>query len=107
MHFSRLLSIDDSYHCKIKDSITNVPGFESKIDMSWGKVFAYCLRQPALAQRVGFIYEARFAVDPALLKNGSWIYIDLDEGCSYKAAMDADQQLVCPGNYSLLCNSLC
>jgi len=86
-------AIDDSYHCTIKDQIT-VAGFESKYDLSWGKVFAQCLRQPALAQRVGFIYEATFAINPAFVKNGSWIYTDLDAGCSYKAAMDADQKLV-------------
>lgn len=87
-------SIDDSYHCKIKDSTKKIPGFISKIDMSWGKVFAYCLRQPALAKSVGFIYEASFDVDPELVKNGSWIYIDFDERCSYHDAMELDQQLV-------------
>jgi hypothetical protein len=87
-------SIDDSYHCTIKDATKIDPLFKSKYDLSWGKVFANCLRQPAVAERVGFVYEVTFAVNPDFVKDGSWIYVDLDTACSYKAAMDADQQLV-------------
>ncbi len=87
-------SLDDTYHCTLRDKDTTIAGFESKVDLSWGKVFAHCLRQPALAERVGFIYEATIAINPDSVKNGSWIYVDLDEGCSYKAAMDGDQTLV-------------
>ncbi|MEP6712339.1 MAG: hypothetical protein ABJA37_07990, partial [Ferruginibacter sp.] len=82
-------AIDDSYHCAIKDKTPSVAGFESKYDLSWGKVFAQCLRQPALAERVGFVYEATFDVNPDFVKEGSWIYVDLDDGCSYKEVMDA------------------
>ena len=81
-------AIDDSYHCAIKDKTPSIVGFISNYDLSWGKVFAQCLRQPALAERVGFVYEATFDVNPDFVKDGSWIYIDLDDGCSYKAAMD-------------------
>ena len=91
-------AIDDSYHCAIKDKTPIQAGFESKYDLSWGKVFAQCLRQPALAERVGFVYEATFDVNPDFVKEGSWIYVDLDDGCSYKTAMDeappAGQKLV-------------
>lgn len=87
-------SIDDAYHCTLRDKDTLVPGFASNVDLSWGKVFAHCLRQPALAERVGFVYEATIDINPDFVKNGSWIYIDLGEGCSYKAVMDADQTLV-------------
>ncbi len=88
-------AIDDAYHCAIKDKTEADINFKTTEDsLSWGKVFAYCLRQPALAQRVGFVYEATIDVDPQLVKKGGWIYIDLDAGCSYKAAMDADPKLV-------------
>jgi hypothetical protein len=88
-------AIDDSYHCAIKDKTEIDPFFKSSTDsLSWGKVFAFCLRQPALAQRVGFVYEETVDVDPALVKNGGWLYIDLDDHCSYKAAMVADQRIV-------------
>jgi hypothetical protein len=88
-------AIDDSYHCAIKDATKADPAFKSSDkSLSWGKVFAYCLRQPALAKRVGFVYEATFDINPALVKSGGWLYVDLDDGCSYKAAMDADQKLV-------------
>ena len=88
-------AIDDAYHCAIKDTTKADPNFiVSNDSLSWGKVFAYCLRQPALAQRVGFVYEASIDVDPDLVKHGGWLYIDLDAGCSYKAAMDADPTMV-------------
>jgi hypothetical protein len=88
-------AIDDAYHCAIKDKTEIDPTFKSSVDsLSWGKVFAYCLRQPALAQRVGFVYEATVDVDPGLVKKGGWLYIDLDTDCSYKAAMDADPKMV-------------
>jgi hypothetical protein len=85
---------DDSYQCAIRDKTPSGEVFTPTTDLSWGKVFAYCLRQPALAERVGFVYEATFAVNPLFVKSGSWIYVDLDDGCEYKPAMDADQQLV-------------
>ena len=88
-------AIDDAYHCAIKDNTKADPAFKSITDsLSWGKVFAYCLRQPALAQRVGFVYETTINVDPDLVKHGGWLYIDLDAGCSYKTAMDGDPKIV-------------
>ena len=88
-------AIDDSYHCAVKDNTPIDNSFKSSTDsLSWGKVFAYCMRQPALAERAGFIYKATFNIDPDLVKEGGWIYIDLADGCSYKAAMDANQKLV-------------
>jgi hypothetical protein len=74
---------DDSYACALRDKPAGVFVPTTVADLSWGKVFAYCLRQPALAERVGFIYEATFPVDPLLVKKGSWIYADLAQGCSY------------------------
>lgn len=87
-------SVDDSYRCTIRDKGKADPTFQSRYDLSWGKVFAYCLRQPALAQRVGSIYEATIDVDPALMKDGGWVYVDLADGCSYKPAADGNQKLV-------------
>ncbi|MDB5206004.1 MAG: hypothetical protein JWR72_1079 [Flavisolibacter sp.] len=86
--------IDDSYQCAIRDKTPSGEVFKQTTDLSWGKVFAYCLRQPALAERVGFVYEATFAVNPLLVKSGSWIYVDLDDGCQYKPAMVLNQSLV-------------
>ncbi|TDH27351.1 hypothetical protein EXU57_07125 [Segetibacter sp. 3557_3] len=92
---TRDAAIDDSYHCAVKDNTPIDPTFKSSVDsLSWGKVFAFCLRQPALAERVGFVYETTFDIDPEQVKKGGWLYIDLADGCSFKAAMDADQKRV-------------
>lgn len=80
---------DDSYHCALRDKPDGAFVPTTVADLSWGKVFAYCLRQPALARRLGFIYEATVAVDPAFVKDGSWLYVDLHPTCSYHAAVTA------------------
>ena len=88
-------AIDDAYHCAIKENRDINPAFVPTVNsLSWGKVFAFCLRQPALAERVGFVYETTFDIDPAFVKNGGWLYVDLADGCDYKQAMDNDQKLV-------------
>ncbi len=88
-------AIDDSYHCAIKNKPDKDPSFKPSYDsLDWGKVFAYCLRQPALAEKAGFIYEKTFAVDPSVVKDGGWIYADLAAECSYFAAMSLDQLIV-------------
>jgi hypothetical protein len=87
--------IDESYHCAIKDKTEIDPLFKSSTDsLSWGKVFAFCLRQPALAKRVGFVHEATVDIASELVRNGGWLYIDLDDLCSFKSAMLADQKIV-------------
>ncbi len=76
-------AIDDAYHCAIKDKVDIDIPFIQTDNLSWGKVFAFCLRQPALAERVGFVYEATIDVDPDLVKHGGWLYVDTVNGCSY------------------------
>lgn len=79
--------IDDSYRCAIRDAVNLDDPFPTPRKLSWGKVFAFCLRQPALAQRVGFVYEATIDnINPASLKKGGWIYIDTIDPCSYTDA---------------------
>ena len=62
---------DDSYHCAMKASTKPNPAFVSSPDtVSWGQVYAYCLRQPRLAMRLGLVREASFAIDDALFEKG-------------------------------------
>jgi len=79
-------AIDDAYHCAIKDTVNLADPFPTPRNLSWGKVFAFCLRQPVLAERVGFVYEATIDVDPELVKNGGWLYIDTIGDCSFTDA---------------------
>jgi hypothetical protein len=82
---------DDSYHCAIKAKAKPNPAFVSTPDtVSWGQVYAYCLRQPRLAMRLGLVREASFAVDDALFEKGGWVYVDLTAGSAYGAQAQAD-----------------
>ena len=48
---------DDSYRCAVRDAGL-VKDFERSTDIiSWGKVFAYALKQRLLAEELGMIYE--------------------------------------------------
>lgn len=81
---------DDSYHCAIKSG-KNVSGFQRSSNIvSWGKAFAYLLRQPQLARRAGMIYEARLPIEASHFPNGGWLYVDLAPESDFRAQLDAD-----------------
>lgn len=75
---------DDSYHCAVRDAV-RVPGFQRSPDtISWGKVFAFALRQPLLAEQLGMLYHTTLAIDAAHFPQGGWLYVDLNDGSAYK-----------------------
>ena len=49
---------DDSYHCAIRRSSEKNDAFkQSKDEITWGRVVAFCLRQPLLAERIGLLHR--------------------------------------------------
>ena len=85
---------DDSYHCAVK-AAEYKPGFKQSPDkISWGKVFAYILRNRVLAEEAGFIYHADLKISVADFKDGGWIHIDLADGSDYKAQTLADNDFI-------------
>lgn len=85
---------DDSYHCAVKDG-KKVPGFQRSPDtISWGKVFAYLMRQPLLAGRAGMIYKTQVQIDAAHFEHGGWLFIDLADGSDFKVQQTADDTFV-------------
>ncbi len=82
---------DDSYHCAIKARKDPNPAFVTTPDtVSWGQVYAYCLRHHLLAERLGLVREASFPVEGELLANGGFLYVDLASGSTYAAEAAAD-----------------
>lgn len=82
---------DDSYHCAVK-AAEYITGFKQTTDIiSWGKVFAYILRNRLLAEEAGFIYQTELEVNAADFKDGGWVYIDLDDNSNYKEYYKTDQ----------------
>jgi hypothetical protein len=82
---------DDSYHCAIKAKNDPNPAFQvTPHSVSWGQIYAYCLRHPQLARRLGLIRTASFAVTPGLFENGGFLYVDLVAESAYAAQVAAD-----------------
>lgn len=88
------LVTDDSYHCAIKDGKV-VPGFQRSPDtVSWGKVFAYLMRQPRLAEQAGLVYRTQLQVNAAHFPNGGWLYVELAPGSDYRQQFDTDHTFI-------------
>ena len=91
---TRAAVTDDTYRCAIRGA-GKVPGFKRDPDViSWGKVFAYAIRQPLLARELGMIYSTSFPLDAALLKHGGWLFIDLAADSAFLAQQQADQTFI-------------
>ena len=77
---------DDSYHCAMKAKTPPNPLFKSSPDtVSWGQVYAYCLRQPRLAMRLGLVRAASVEVEASLFEKGGYVYVALAAGSAYAA----------------------
>ncbi len=88
---TRSARTDDAYACAIKKDKTYNPLFQvTPDDVSWGKVYAYCLRQPLLAERLGLIRQATFKLDPSWFAKGGFVFVDLAAGGDYAAQAAAD-----------------
>ncbi|HTL07486.1 MAG TPA: hypothetical protein VL307_04480, partial [Chitinophagaceae bacterium] len=70
---------DDSYHCAIKNTTEKNPAFaQSKNDLTWGRVIAFCLRQPLLAEKMGLLFKWTLTLPAAdYFANGGWVYFNL------------------------------
>src|SRR5690606_38560939 len=85
---------DDRYHCAVK-AAKFYQGFKKSEDIiSWGKVFAYILRQPLLARAAGFIYSTSLTIEDDTFPDGGYLYIDLAEGSSYSSQHAADDSFI-------------
>lgn len=88
--------IDDSYQCALRDA-KKEPGFQqSSNKISWGKVFAFVLRQPTLAKELGIIYETEIDVKPGYFENGGWVYVDIADESDFR-----EQQLASENDINL------
>jgi hypothetical protein len=91
---TRAAVTDDSYHCAVRDA-GKVAGFKRSPDkISWGKVFAYALRQPLLARELKMIYSTSFTLDATHFPDGGWLYVDLAAGSDFSAQQQADHTFI-------------
>lgn len=74
---------DDEYACTIKNKDKKQTDTVTKRDyISWGKLVAFLLRNPILAERAGLIYKGYIDLDNNLLKNGGWVFADFTQDAS-------------------------
>ena len=88
-------SIDDTYHCAIKGSPAPDPTFKNSSDeVSWGRVIAFCLRQPQLAERVGLMFSTPLTLPSAdYFAEGGWVYCSLASSLAEFDISNADLEL--------------
>lgn len=77
---------DDGYHCAVKEKKPVNPAFvPSGDDVSWGEIYAFCLRHTQLARQIGLVRSASFQVPGALFAQGGFVYVDLAAAGAYSA----------------------
>lgn len=76
-----------SYECALTESPNRPPKPPPSSEVSWGQVLSFVLRQPLLAERLGLLYQTSITLpDPALLREGGWLYVDFNDASDYAAA---------------------
>lgn len=85
---------DDSYHCAIKAAEYDPHFVRSSDQVSWGKVFAYLMRQPVLAEQTGMLYKTEVNITGDIFKNGGWLFVDLADDSDYRAVLSADYTFI-------------
>ncbi len=86
---------DDSYHCAIKRSSEINPAFKQSGDtITWGRVIAFCLRQPDLAARIGLLYRLNVTLSAdEYFKDGGWIWCRLTSAAADFSIVDPTKEL--------------
>lgn len=79
----------DEFTCALHEAQASQPDRPAVLDdtITWGRLIAFVLKQPVLAEACGFIGEATVPLpDPAFFASGGWLYIDLHDTSDYAAA---------------------
>jgi hypothetical protein len=85
----------DAYHCAIRKATAPNPTFVSTADtVSWGQVYAYCLRHHQLARKIGLIRSDSIPVDDGLFADGGFLSVDLSAQSDYAAQLGADYSFI-------------
>ncbi len=85
---------DDSYQCAIRRTGKPNKSFkQSKDDITWGRVIAFCLRQPLLAKRIGLIHTFTVPLTSAdYFADGGWVYFKLISNLADFGVAEADKE---------------
>lgn len=86
---------DDSYRCAIENAPKPDPTFKNSPDeITWGRVIAFCLRQPLLAEAIGLLHRMTLTLPSAdYFADGGWIYFHLTSPMAEFHITNAGNQL--------------
>ncbi|HEX8000564.1 MAG TPA: hypothetical protein VF528_19445 [Pyrinomonadaceae bacterium] len=69
---------DDSYHCAVKRPKYDKHFKQSPDEITWGRVIAFCLRQPLLLKRIGLMHNLTVTLPgDDYFRDGGWVYFNL------------------------------
>ena len=79
----------DEFTCALHEAQTSQPDRPVVLEdtITWGRLIAFVLKQPVLAEACGFIGDVTVPLpDPAFFAGGGWLYVDLHDSSDYAAA---------------------
>ncbi len=83
--------VGDGFGCALITKNPNPSAPPPNKDVSWGQVFSYALRNPAVAQQLGLLYaNLSVPVATADAAKGGWLYISLDAADPYSPKLNTD-----------------
>ena len=84
---SRIVSGAD-FECALHDAQASQPAAPAPLDdsITWSRLIALLLRQPALAEACGLLGEATVTPPAGFFAEGGWLYVDLHATSAYAAA---------------------
>lgn len=87
---TRFAVTDDEYECIIKNKDKKLTdAFTDRQFISWGKLVAFILRNPLLAEKAGLIYKASIPIEAELLNKGGWLFTQFAAGSAFENVLTA------------------
>lgn len=69
--------LDDEYECAVKNKKPQLVDTSTDRNLiSWGKLVAFCLRNPKLAEKAGLIYRCSIPISEDEFNEGGWMFTE-------------------------------
>ncbi|MCB0634302.1 MAG: hypothetical protein KDD15_31435, partial [Lewinella sp.] len=62
--------------------------------VSWGKVIAYCMRNPLLSRSMGLVFETNLTLENNWFEKGGYLYVTLGADSDYREELNNDPTFV-------------
>lgn len=73
-----MFTVGDGYGCDLRDTVPSTDPLPP-VNIAWGEIFSYALRQPLIAEAIGMTYfNVHVPLDPSTLTGGGYLWIQID-----------------------------